>query len=66
MKKPTKSELTDLLDKVQNEGFGYYILDYGPDLSLLSRMGFDKKELTHAITLLREVQNAIDAVDVEE
>lgn len=58
-KKPTKQELADLWCKVDNEGFGYYMLQYGPDLDLLERMGFDSKKIKEAIETFSEIEQAI-------
>lgn len=60
LKPITKKEHEDLAAKVENEGFGYYMLDYGPDLTLIERMGFDRKKLDEALVLLGQVKDAID------
>ena len=59
-KKPSKKDLAQLWCSVENEGFGYYMLQYGPDLDLIERMGFDRKELEAAIKLMSAVEEAID------
>lgn len=70
MKKLTKQEKLDLYHKVDNEGFGYYMFSYGPDLKLMERMGYDKKELEAAIKLLSSVEEDImsfeESADEEE
>lgn len=62
--KPTKRELADLWCKVDNEGFGYYMLYYGPDWELIGRMGFDVEVLKKACDELRKLGSAIS--DLEE
>jgi hypothetical protein len=64
LKKPTKKELADLWCKVDSEGFGYYMLQYGPDWKLIERMGFDVDKLKAACDELRKLDNAIS--DLEE
>lgn len=49
----------DLWSKVCSEGFGYYMLHYGPDLKSIEKLGFNKKEVETAIKLFREIENEI-------
>jgi len=57
--KPTKAELIDIWYRVESEGFGYYMMYYGPDLELLERMGFDKQKIKEAIKLFAEIKEKI-------
>lgn len=70
MRKPSKKELADLWCHVDNEGFGYYMLQYGPDLALIERMGFDRKQVEAAIKLFSAIEDKImegeQYVDEEE
>ena len=59
MKKLSKRERADLWYAVDNEGFGYYMLHYGPDLNAIERLGFDLKEVEAAIEVFRKVETAI-------
>jgi hypothetical protein len=59
VKKVTKKEKVQLFGMVDNEGFGYYMLDYGPDLKLLERLGFNRNEVEKAIKLLSDIQELI-------
>jgi len=64
MRKLTKQEQIDLWSKVDAEGFGYYMLDYGPDLGLIERMGYNKQEVEKAIKLFSAIQ--YDIMSFEE
>ena len=35
MKKLTEEEIEDISAKIDNEGFAYYFIDYGPDKKLI-------------------------------
>jgi hypothetical protein len=60
LKKPTDKELYELwVQACENEGFGYYMLDYGPDLDLIEKIGFDREEIEAAIHLFRKLQEKI-------
>lgn len=63
IKQPTKKELADLWYKVDSEGFGYYMLDYGPDWDLIGRIGFDVEKVKSACALLEELQAKIDSFE---
>lgn len=58
--KLSKQEHADLADKVDVEGFGYYMLSYGPDLDAIERLGFDRKKVEDAIELMNEIEIAIN------
>lgn len=58
-KQLSKREHFELWAKVDSEGFGYYMFDYGPDLDAIERLGFDRKELEAAISLLSRVQDKV-------
>lgn len=62
LKKPTIQELQDLAAKVESEGFGYYMLQYGPDLDLIERMGYNRKQIEDAIALFEKLDNEIQEV----
>lgn len=55
----TKQEWGDLFAKVDSEGFGYYMLSYGPDLESIERLGFDRKAVEAACDLLGRVETKI-------
>lgn len=57
--KLSKKECAALYYKVESEGFGYYLFDYGPDIEVISKLGFDKEKVIEAIKLLRQVQEKI-------
>lgn len=59
LKPLSKKELGELFSKVDSEGFGYYMIDYGPDLEALERLGFNKSEVEKAIKLMSEIQDKI-------
>lgn len=59
MKPVTDKERVNLWNVVENEGFGYYMLYYGPDLKLIERMGFNRKEVKAAIKLFSAIQMEI-------
>lgn len=54
----TKEEAEELFHTIDNEGFGYYLTNYGPDINLLVKLGFDKEELTKLIQNLSQLENA--------
>lgn len=58
-KKITKKEHANLYSNVENEGFGYYMFQYGPDIKTICKLGFDEKELKAAIKLLSSVEEEI-------
>lgn len=59
-KKPlSKKELADLWCKVDSEGFGYYMLFYGPDLDAIERLGFNRSEVESAIKILKDISEKI-------
>lgn len=55
----TKKDHINLWNHVESEGFGYYMLHYGPDLKTIAKLGFDKDELEKACKLLHKVERAI-------
>lgn len=59
LKKLTRKEHGELFAKVDSEGFGYYMLQYGPDIDAIERLGFDRKEVERAIEVLSAVENEI-------
>lgn len=52
-------EKLDLWGAVDWEGFGYYMLHYGPDMDAIERMGFDRKKVEEACLLLKEIETEI-------
>lgn len=64
LKAPTNEELKDLWYAVEGEGFGYYMLDYGPDLDLIERMGYNREELDAALALLGQLQDEIRDIEM--
>lgn len=61
LKPLTKKERGELYCKVDSEGFGYYMLQYGPDLEAIERLGYDRKEVEKAIELLSAIETSIMA-----
>lgn len=55
-------DIVQLYCKVERHGFGYYMINYGPDLDLLQEMGFDKKKVKKAIALFKEIQEEIEKI----
>lgn len=55
----TKQEHFDLWSKVDNEGFGYYMMYYGPDFELIEKLGFNKVEVEKAIELFKSIEDKI-------
>lgn len=51
--------------KVDNEGFGYYMTDYGPDKDLLVKLGFSLFDINNLIENLTQLQAAIQALEAE-
>lgn len=58
-----KQVLGDLWAKVDSEGFGYYMLHYGPDLNLIASLGFNKEEVEKAIKLFKAIEQKIDTCE---
>ena len=54
-----EEERMELASIVDNEGFGYYMLHHGPDLQAIESLGFDRAKVEEAISLLREIEDAI-------
>ena len=59
LKKLSDKEHYELFQKVDNEGFDYYMLYYGPELDLIERLGFDKKEVKNAINIFKKIHSEI-------
>lgn len=59
----SKEKREDLFYKVDNEGFGYYMTQYGPDLDVIAKLGFDEKQLSDLCDLMSEVEEAISEYD---
>lgn len=59
-KKVSNKELAELWVKVDSEGFGYYMMHYGPDMDLIERLGFDKSEVQAAIDLFEKIEEKIN------
>lgn len=60
MSKKRKINQTDLIDfanGVDNEGIGYYMIHWGPDLDVIENLGFDREEVENAIQLFREIES---------
>lgn len=63
-KKPlSKKEHIQLFHKVENEGFDYYMMHYGPDLEAIERLGFDSFKVEEAIELLKDIQEQINVAE---
>lgn len=58
-KNVTDNEKVNLWQSVNSEGFGYYMLQYGPDLNLIERLGYSRDELDKAITLFSKIEREI-------
>jgi hypothetical protein len=54
------TEHINLWHKVESEGFAYYMLDYGPDLKAIEKLGFNIKEVKDAINLFAKIESKID------
>ncbi len=54
-----KQDLEDLACKIDMEGFGYYMMEYGPNLDLIEKLGFDKQEVQKAIDLFIKIEAQI-------
>lgn len=59
-KKLSKKAHGDLWATVDNEGFGYYMLDYGPDLKAIEKLGFNRQELQKAIEMFKNIRSKIN------
>lgn len=59
LKPLSKQEHAELWSKVDSEGFGYYMLQYGPDMDAIERLGFNRKEVEIAINTLSRVEEEI-------
>lgn len=57
--KLSKIKHNELANKVEYEGFWYYMTEYGPDLKSISKLGFSKDDVEDAIELLSRVEMAI-------
>ena len=67
VKKLSKKEHRDLFDRVDQEGFAYYMLHYGPDLDAIERLGFNKEEVEAAIKLFDAIEEKInEGQDLDE
>jgi len=60
MTKKQKQQLGDLWCRIDNEGFGYYMLHYSPNLDLIANLGFNKEELQKAIRLFKTIETKIN------
>lgn len=58
--KKQKKQLADLYQNVDSEGFGYYMLDYGPDLKTIELLGFSKDLLKSTLDTMSKIQEAIN------
>jgi hypothetical protein len=63
MKKLTHRELIDLWAQVENEGFGYYMMYYGPDLNAIEKLGFDRLAVIQAIKLFKDIEKEINKAE---
>lgn len=59
LKPLTNKEYYQLAQKVDSEGFGYYMFHYGPDMKVIERLGFDIKKVEEAIEVLAELEEKI-------
>lgn len=59
----THEEHEELYFKVDNEGFEYYMLHYGPDIDLICKLGFEKEKVLECLELLRDIESAIYSFD---
>lgn len=57
MAKLTNVEYYEFAQKVDNEGFFYYMAHYGPDWDVIKKLGFKKKEVKAAIDLLKDLES---------
>lgn len=59
----TDQEKRQIWAHVDNEGFGYYMMHWGPDLNAIERMGFNRKKVEAAIKLFEEIESEIDTYE---
>lgn len=66
MKKLTNTEFYEIAQKVDNEGFFYYMAYYGPDYNAIKKLGFDVKSVEEAVKLLVKLDAKFtEGLDVE-
>ncbi len=63
----SRKKHVELWVHVENEGFGYYMLYYGPDMEALVKLGFNAKKIEEAIKLFKNIEAKInEAQEFEE
>lgn len=59
----SKREAEDLFYQIDNEGLGYYLTDYGPDIQLLSKLGFKQTDLEDLLSKLNQLKEACNELE---
>lgn len=59
----SKKKHAELWAHVDNEGFGYYMLHYGPDLKAIEALGFPQDQVKAAIELFEKIEAKINEAE---
>lgn len=57
--KLSRKKHAELFLNMDSEGFGYYMLHYGPDIQAICKLGFLKDDVENAIKLFIRIEEAI-------